>query len=202
MNVKEAIETRRSIRKFKETPLEEGVLLELLEAARLAPSGTNIQPWRFIAVTSPEMRKSLTQCTIGMSFIEKAPLVMVCCADRTALEARGERIRELALAGAFEDTEIAGTLTDPKNRPMRDEAAALAYVNLNAAIAIEHMILRGVELGLGSCWIMMFNQRKVRELLKLPEELHVTALVPFGYPDQSPPPRPRVPLEMIFLGEK
>ena len=201
MDVREAIENRRSIRKFQEKPLEKDALTELLEAARQAPSGTNIQPWRFIAVTSPEMRQRLASCTVGMNFIEKAPLIMVCCADMSALETRGERINELSLSGAFDGTEVNTVLTDPAKRPQRDDAANLAYVSLNSAIAIEHMILRGVELGLGSCWIMMFSQRKVRELFNLPASLQIVALVPFGYPDQAPKARPRLPLQDIYLGE-
>lgn len=201
MDVREAIVSRRSIRKFNETPLAAGLLAELLDAARYAPSGTNIQPWRFIAVTSAEMRAKLAECTIGMGFIVKAPLIMVCCADVSAVESRSERVRELAVSGAFQGTEVGQTITDPANRPKRDAAENRAYVNLNVAIAIEHMVLRGVELGLGSCWIMMFSQNKVKELLKLPEEWHVTALVPFGYTDQSPPMRPRLPMDQIFLGE-
>lgn len=201
MDVKEAILIRRSIRKFKEIPVDKSVMHELLEAARLAPSGTNIQPWRFIAVTSTEMKSKLTACTVGMKFIAKAPLVMVCCADLTAVDTRSERISELVENGAFAGTGIDTVLTDPQNRPQRDGAAQLAYVNLNTAIAIEHMILRGVELGLGSCWIMMFRQRKVKELFNLPDTMYVTALVPFGYPDQEPEARPRLPLKDIYLGE-
>ncbi|MBS4030708.1 MAG: nitroreductase family protein [Clostridiales bacterium] len=201
MDVKEAIVTRRSIRKFKETPIDKLILQELLEAARLAPSGTNIQPWRFIAVTSLEMKAKLKECTIGMKFIEQAPLIMVCCADLTAVDKRSERISELVESGAFAGTGIDTILTDSQNKPQRDGAAQLAYVNLNVAIAIEHMILRGVELGLGSCWLMLFRQSKVKELFKLPDTMYVTALVPFGYPDQEPEARPRLPLENIYLGE-
>ncbi len=83
----------------------------------------------------------------------------------------------------------------------RDEAANLAYLNINVAIAVEQMILRAVDLGLGSCWVMLFSQNKVRELFSLPDNLFVTALVPFGYPDQQPPARPRMALEEIYLGE-
>jgi nitroreductase len=201
MDVKEAIVLRRSIRKFKETPVDKLVLQELLEAAMLAPSGTNIQPWRFIAVTSQAMKTKLTECTIGMKFIAKAPLIMVCCADLTAVDTRSERISELIESGAFAGTGIDSVLTDSQKRPQRDGTAQLAYVNLNTAIAIEHMILRGVELGLGSCWIMMFRQSKVKELFNLPDTMCVTALVPFGYPDQEPEARPRLPLEDIYLGE-
>ncbi|MDW7673363.1 MAG: nitroreductase family protein [Bacillota bacterium] len=197
-----AIEQRRSIRKFKSDEVESEIIKQLLEAAQLAPSGSNIQPWRFMAVTSEGMRAKLTECTLGMNFIAKAPLTMVCCTDLAASEAKGERVMELKNAGAFKDTPLENVdVSLYKEKSKLDDAANLAYLNLNTAIAIEQMILRGTDLGLGSCWVMMFSQRKVKQLLNLPENIHVVALVPFGYPDQDPKPRPRIPMEQIFLGE-
>ncbi len=202
MELREVIEKRRSIRKFKSTPVEKNVINELLEAARLAPSGTNIQPWRFMAVTSEEMRKKLAVCTYNVSFVAQAPLTMVCCVDFSSFETKGKRIKELVLAEAFKGTSLENiSAEDYKKTTPKSDEAAMAYLNLNSAIAIEHMILRGTDMSLGSCWVMMFSQRKVKELLDLPESFHVTALVPFGYPDQDPKPRPRLPLEDIFLGE-
>jgi len=196
----ETISRRRSIRKFKSDPVEAEKITALLEAARLAPSGTNIQPWRFIAVTSPEMREKLSASTL--KFVGLAPLVMICCADLAAGESRMVRINELKEAGAFAGTELETmSFGDYQAIARRDPDAERAHINLNAAIAIEHMILRGVELGLGSCWVFLFSRKKVAELFNLPENIQPLALVPFGYPDQDPPPRPRFPLEKIYLGE-
>ncbi len=200
MELKTAIEKRRSIRKFKPSSLPPEMINELLQAARLAPSGTNSQPWRFIAVTSEEMRKKLGACTLN--FVGDAPLVMVCCVDLNYTETRAERFSELKEAGALSGTTLEKiSPEDYKKNIKSDPAADLAYGNLNAAIAIEHMILRGTDLGLGSCWIFMFSRKKVKALFSLPDNIVVTALVPFGYSDQDPPPRPRLPMENIFLGE-
>lgn len=200
MDVKTAIEKRRSIRKFKPDPLPEEAISQLLEAARLAPSGTNIQPWRFLAVTSAQMREKLSACTLD--FVCTAPLVMVCCTDLTASDTRAKRVAELKEAGAFAGTELDKiSLADYQQRSHRDAAANLAYLNLNVAIAIQNMILRATEIGLGTCWVFMFNRKKVQELFNLPEHIYVTALIPMGYPDQDPPCRPRLPLDEIFLGE-
>jgi nitroreductase len=200
MELIEAIKARRSIRKFKPDTVSPDVITELLEAARLAPSGTNIQPWRFIAVSSEEMRAKLAPATLD--FVGTAPLIMVCCADLNAVESRPERMMELKAAGAFAGTQLDKlTMADYRQITHRDPAAALAYLNLNVAIAVEHMMLRAVDLGLGSCWVFMFSQKKVKEVLNLPDSMQVTALVPIGYPDQDPALRPRLPLEEIFLGE-
>ena len=70
---------------------------------------------------------------------------------------------------------------------------------MNAAIAIEHMVLRAVDLGLGSCWIGRFDRERVREVLELDKDIHIVALLPVGSPDQSPSGRPRIPLDQVVL---
>jgi len=199
MDVMEAIRLRRSIRKFKEEPIPEEYLEELLEAARLAPSGTNIQPWRFIVVESEEAKKKLAACT-PLPFVAQAPVTLICCADNHALGTRGERIRELQEAGAFAGTPLASTSSQDylKSRQM-DENAAKAYINLNVALAIEHIILQATNLGLGTCWVMMFSQSKVKEAFQIEDRYSVIALLPVGYPAQDPPPRPRLAREEIVL---
>ncbi|WP_027364260.1 nitroreductase family protein [Desulfotruncus alcoholivorax] len=200
MELKQAIEQRRSIRKYKTDPLTAGCIEELLEAARLAPSGTNIQPWRFVVVESAEMRKKLSQCTMGINFIEQAPVTIVCCADLDAVETRPKRIAELREAGAFAETVFEKlNMEDYLNKREMDRNAARAYVSLNVAIAAEHIVLRAADLGLGTCWVMMFNQKEVKKLLELGDNLVVVALIPVGYPDQAPPQRPRFKLEDILL---
>jgi nitroreductase len=202
MELQEVLESRRSIRQFRDDPLPEGTITSLLEAARVAPSGTNLQPWRFVAVTSVKMREKLAECTFNVNFIGQAPLTMVCCADLSVLENRVKRIKELRDVGAFAGTDLENVSLESYTKvAKRDQATELAYLNVNVAIAVDQMILKAVALGLGSCWVMLFSQRKVKELLKLPDSLYVTALVPIGYPDQEPKARPRLPLSDIYLGE-
>ena len=198
MDLQELIEKRRSIRKFKADPVSDEAIGQILEAARLAPSGTNLQPWRFVIVKSPEFRQKLGEAT-PLKFVSQAPLVFVCCADLTAQEQTGKRMVELFEAGAFAGTDLEDF--NPKNYPARsmEPEAARAYLSLNVAIAMEHMALRAVDLGLGSCWTMMFSPKKVKELLELEGNLQVVALLPVGYPDQSPPQRPRLPRESLVL---
>jgi nitroreductase len=79
MEVLEAIKTRRSIRRYKSRPVPEEILKEVLSAARLAPSGNNAQPWRFIIVTDEELKLKLVQACKGQKFIAEAPIVIVGC---------------------------------------------------------------------------------------------------------------------------
>jgi nitroreductase len=86
-----------------------------------------------------------------------------------------------------------------KRRQEMDEESLKSYLNLNAAIALEHIALRAVDLGLGSCWIMMFNSKKAKEILNLDERYEVVALLPIGYPDQTPSQRPRLKLDELVI---
>ena len=72
MEVKTAIENRRSIRKYKAKPIPQSVLLELLEAARLAPSGANRQPFQLIVVTDPVKKKGLVPLCKNQAFVDEA----------------------------------------------------------------------------------------------------------------------------------
>jgi len=204
MELWHAMQARRSIRKFKSNEVSDPVIRELLEAARLAPSGSNLQATRFVVIKSPFERMKLKECT-PLPFVAHAPVVIACCIDMEAIGHTGMRYRELMEAQAFAGTPLADDKTlieaAAKRRSSLDPASIKAYLALNAAIAIEHIVLRAVDLGLGSCWIMMFDSEKTKRLLELDDRYDVIALLPVGYPDQSPGPRPRVPLEELILKE-
>jgi len=201
MELVEAIRGRRSIRKFKPDPVPDESIREILEAARLAPSGINIQPWRFVVVKSEEIREKLKTAT-PLTFVTKAPVIIACCVDTNVFVNASQRARELKEAGAFLGTPLENVDLDEHAKKRRnDKMAARAYLSLNAAIAIDHMTLRAVDLGLGSCWVMMFDQEQVKKVLELDEQFTVVALLPVGYPDQNPAPRPRLAISEILLKE-
>jgi len=79
MDLMEAIKTRRSIRKFRETPVPENLLKEVLNAARLAPSADNTQPWKIIVVRDVEVKQKVTQACNGQKYLIQAPVVLVIC---------------------------------------------------------------------------------------------------------------------------
>ncbi len=81
MDIFEAIKKRRSIRKYKEEEVEEEKILKILEAARLAPSASNRQEWRFVVVRDRKTRKLLSEAAKNQKFVEEAPVVIVCCAQ-------------------------------------------------------------------------------------------------------------------------
>lgn len=82
MEFYDVIKTRRSIRKYSGRDIPLDVLKRVLDAARIAPSGNNRQPWSFIIVKDPEKKKKIAEASYGQSFIAEAPVVVVCCAQR------------------------------------------------------------------------------------------------------------------------
>lgn len=198
MELIKAIEDRRSIRKFKEDQVSKQLITKLIEAARLAPSGVNIQPARYVVIKSKEARAKLNECT-QLSLVVNAPVVIACCVDLQSMNDTQIRVKELIDANAFADTTLESKGKEEKIS--MDEAAIKAYLNLNVAIAIEHIALRAVDLGLGTCWVMMFDHEKAKKILSLEDKYEIVALLPVGYPDQDPKQRPRLPLNDLILKE-
>ena len=198
MELSDVIASRRSIRKFRQEDISADALRLLLDAARLAPSGSNLQPARFIVVQSPAAKEALGRFT-PYKFIVKAAVIFVCCADLTAMTTREHRIGELFQEGVFEGVEI--DTNDPLITTSTIMAAeqVKAYLAMNAAIAIEHIVLKAVDLGLGSCWLGRFDRDKVKEYLALGESIYPVVLLPVGHPDQSPKARPRFDLDKLLL---
>ena len=198
MELSDIIFSRRSIRKFREDNISADIVQMLLDAARLAPSGSNLQPWRFIVVQSRTAKEDLGRCT-PYKFIIKASVIFVCCADLTAIATRDRRIGELLKEGAFDGVDVDINFSPTTPTPVMDGEAVKAYLSMNVAIAVEHIVLKAVDLGLGSCWLARFDRDKVKQYLELDESIYPIVLLPVGHPDQSPKARPRFPLEKLVL---
>lgn len=206
LTVEETIKQRRSIRHFKSDPVSKEMVLQMLEAARLAPSGSNRQPWRYMVVTDAEEKKKLRAFCVDQSFIEEAPVVFVACADpgSYARESREARSQEFTRTGVISD--LTGRFTDSawrykfvvENEP--DAATVNLTMNLMTYISIEHLVLMATALGLGSCWVGAITDKEgIKATLGIPKNCLVVALVAVGYAQRWPPARPRLPLEQILL---
>jgi nitroreductase len=199
LTTKEAFERRRSIRKYKSEAVPEEHIMAMIEAARLAPSGGNAQPWRFKIVRDEAARVRLAEAAYGQKFIARAPIVIVCCADIDGyLNGTISGARELGASGALEErmvnllVERAGTLRESPGQIGPKVAA-------NVAIAVEHMVLRALDFGLGTCWVRAFEEPKVKDIFGLGEDIYVVALLPVGYPAEAPAPRKRLAINEILL---
>jgi len=204
LTTKKAIEKRRSIRKFREDPVPDECITALLDAARLAPSGCNAQPWRFKIVRDSETKSKLANAAYNQSFIAQAPVVLVCCADiQGYLGGTVSGIQDLGQTGAIDDRIVKILLRrtsqmDTQMKIMSKEHLG-SRMAFNVAIAVEHIVLRALDFGLGTCWIRLIEEQKVREIFGWDDNLFIVALLPIGYPAESPPPRKRLPLQELMI---
>ena len=110
MNVIEAIRTRRSVRSYQDKPVEPEKLQQLLEAARLAPSASNSQDWKFIVVQDSRTRQALAKACHNQAFIGRAPVVIAACSTNPArLMASGQSAAAVDLAIAVDHITLAAT---------------------------------------------------------------------------------------------
>jgi len=182
MEVLEAIKTRRSIRRYKATPVDDKTIELILEAARWAPSWKNTQCWRFIVVRDSNTKAELAQALGKVSdapnpstdAVRNAPVVIVACA-------------ELGKSGYFE------------GKPTTDKGD---WYMFDVALAMQNLVLAAHSLGLGTVHIGLFDAKKVASILEVPPGFCVVAITPLGYPDQEPKVRPRRELSQTVFHDK
>ena len=171
MELLQAIKGRRSIRAFKKQNVPEEIVEKLIDAASWAPSAGNIQPWEFVIVRKPAVKKKLAQAALNQEFVEEAPVVIVVCADEKR-SSMGYGLR-------------GGTL----------------YCIQDTAAATQNILLTAYSLGLGACWVGAFNEDEAKKVMNAPEEIRPVAIIPVGYANEAPSQRDRRPLSRIMHHE-
>ena len=165
MDIFEAIKTRRSIRRFLDTPLEDGKLQKILESVRMSPSWANFQCWRFLVVKDRVTREKISELSYVESFfaplgykanpakkgLGEAPVVIVACADPSQ----------------------SGVIWDQH------------YYMTDLGIAAQTLMLSARALGLGTVFVGVFDEAKLRSLLNIPSHIRVVGLFPVGYPQEE-----------------
>ena len=159
METLEAIRLRRSIRRYTDEAIPRADLETIVDAGRLAATGSNRQPWDFVVVTD---RAMIAEFNIAGAWI--------------------------ASAGA-----VIGVVMDPRSRWWIEDGAA----------AIENMLLASTALGYGSCWVegdALLREEQLKNLLGVPAEKRLMALIPIGVAAETPAPDKR-PLEQVLHWE-
>ncbi|MDQ0204764.1 nitroreductase family protein [Pectinatus haikarae] len=202
MEFMDVIKKRHSIRKFKSEPVSQDAVESILEAGRLAPSASNLQAWRYIVVKDAEVRAKLAKAS-PVSFFSTAPVIIICCIDQEVMHSQGARYRELQEAGAFLGVSMPAKEVEEllKKKKLDEELVLRASLMFNAAISITHMDLRAVDLGLGTCWIGLYDGAVLKELLDIDDRYHVVNVLLVGHPDQAPSARPRLNKEELIIEE-
>ncbi len=161
MALLDLLKHRKSIRDFLDRPVERKKIMMCLEAARLAPSACNSQPWKFIVVDDRQLKDKLGDAAFrGIysmnSFCKMAPVIVVVVSEKSKFLAR--------IGGMFRGTK---------------------YYLIDIGVAIEHFVLQAEDLGLGTCWIGWFNERAVKSVLEIPHRKKIDILVALGYYDRE-----------------
>lgn len=186
-----AITDRRSIRKYRDTPVKRQVVEEILRAGMLAPSSKNRQPWRFIVVEGRAKAQSLAAMERGLEREKKQPLLPQ-SAQHLEAARHTLRIMEQAPVVIF----VVNPLGIGMNRSLTVEERVYELCNAQSiGAALENMSLTAFDLGLGSLWICdtYFAQEELMGWLGAEGEL--AAAMAVGYAAESPQARPRKKLE-------
>lgn len=186
----QAIDERRATRHYQPTAVQEDDLRRILEAALAAPSGYNLQPWRFVVVRDPEQRKRLREAAMGQSKVEEAPAVIVACGDSQGWK-NGDLDEMIRLAanhgygGPAEHesarrniTKFLGAVPGTLGAIGPDLAV---WVNRHVMIALTTMMWMAEVLGYDTAPMEGFQEDKVKELLKIPDSVRVVALLAIGH---------------------
>jgi nitroreductase len=169
MKFDDLIASRYSVRSFTDEKVNRNAILAILEAARMAPSAVNYQPWHFVVITEPENLAVLHE-VYPRNWFTEAPVCILICADHSQSWKRK---------------------SDGKD-----------FADVDAAIAIDHLVLKATELGLGTCWVCNFDAEMTCKKLQLPDHIEPIAIIPLGYTTSKAPEKSRKPLSGIVHWEK
>jgi nitroreductase len=170
---------RYSVRNYKTAPVPQEKVVRCVEAARLAPSACNSQPWKFVIVDEPklvnEMAKAAFEGLLDFNnFAFKAPVLVLIVSQRESLSAKF------------------GSIVKKKNFSLMD-----------IGIAAEHFCLQAAQEGLGTCIIGWFNEKKVKKMLSIPRIKRVELVITVGFSaDEKIPLKKRKSMDEILSCNK
>ncbi len=151
------VRKRQSVRKYLDKPVEREKIDRCVEAARLAPSASNSQPWKFIVVDGKHLKNKVANATFSKlvsfnAFVPRAPVIVVVTIDKPKLM--------LQMGNVLKKTN---------------------YGLIDIGIATEHFCLQATEEGLGTCILGWFNEKKIKKILDIPKKNKIGLVVSLGY---------------------
>ena len=189
MEFTEVVEKRRSVRAFNSEPVSKEIILELLEAANMAPSATNSQPWSFLVLEKNELEALFLITEEAFN-------------ERFGAMPRDEVDQKLARLSIPDEDKFRGLSRFYKTlggAPVvivvcvtRGDSDYNSLLNIaSASAAVQNLLLAASNKGLGSCWMMgplQKREKEIKALLKIPANQDIIAMVPIGYPEKEPLP--------------
>lgn len=180
---------RHSVRDFQERPIDAAIVDEMLEAARLSPSGGNEQAWLFGVVTDRRRIARVAQAAHRQHWIATAPLLMVLCTQEVQDDNHG---RDIQIHRFPEQADALMALD-------ADLYSALNSEEHQTKIPAVHMALVALEHGIGCTWVSRFVVSEVARILDVPAGYFPTEILVFGYPAGPERHVPKKPLaELVF----
>lgn len=183
MDLIEVIQTRRSSRSFRNMPVAEEIIQEMLHAAQAAPSGGNGQNHLFGVVDDANLKDALAQSAGGQMWIAQAPIVIACCAR---LEPDLRELPEEDFGLIVNQTRFGRSFIDYLNLYENRRIVRTLFSNAAPLIPAEHMFLTAVSHGLSACFVGYLDVEEASRILQLPEDMACLFLLPVGYAEKEP----------------
>ena len=181
-SLSQAIQGRRSTPSFDGSALPEEDLRQIIEAGLHAPSGFNMQPWRFIVVESPEQKRKLRAASYNQAKVEEASVVIVACGDADGWRKDLDKMLQMGREGGMPESyaaqarsSVPGYLSSFTPDQMR------VWLTKQVMLAYTSMMLMAEVLGYDTAPLEGFEQEKVHEALRLPLSYWVVALLAVGH---------------------
>jgi nitroreductase len=182
----QAIQERRASPSFDGAPIPPEDLKQILEAGLNAPSGYNMQPWRFIVVQSPEQKKRLRAASYNQAKVEEASAVIVACGDADGWRKDLDLMLQLGREGGMPESYAAQARSSVPNYLSSFTSEQMrAWLNKQVMLAFTHMLLMAEVMGYDTAPMEGFEQDKVHEVLRLPLSYWVVALLAVGHVNGS-----------------
>ncbi len=208
----QAIRERRATQSFESTPIPDEDLKKILQAGAEAPSGYNLQPWRFVVVRDPEARKRLREAAMGQPKVEEAPVVIVACGDTQGWR-NGDLDDTLKLAAEhnyggpqqheYVRRNVTGFLGGTPGEGGGIKPDLGLWVNRHTMIAFTTIMWMAEALGYDTAPMEGFFEDKVKQLLGIPDSVRVVALLAIGRrKGHDKPYGGRFPLQRDFFADK
>jgi nitroreductase len=177
----QAVHDRRATPSFDGEPLPAADLRQILDAGLHAPSGYNMQPWRFVVVQHPEQRKRLRAASYNQAKVEEASAVIVACGDRDGWRRDLDEMLRLGRAGGMPESYAAqAAATVPNYLSGFSEEQMTGWLNKQVTIAVTSMMWMAEVMGYDTAPMEGFEQQKVCETLRLPMSYWVVSLLAIG----------------------
>jgi nitroreductase len=181
-SLSQVIRDRRATPSFDGEPIPAQDLRQILDAGRHAPSGYNLQPWRFIVVQDPEQLRKLRAASYNQAKVEEASVVIVACGDRDGWRKDLDEMLRMGRENGMSESyaaQAAQAVPDYLSSFSDDEMKA--WLNKHVMIAFTHMLLMAEAMGYDTASVEGFEQDKICETLRLPMSYWVVSLLAIGH---------------------